>query len=100
MQTLDNLLYWIELFDSYFNLLTKRQVEYFRLHFFDDLSFTEIAEHLNVSKAAAFDGVEKVKKLLLKYEAALNLTIKRMKREQLYLTIEDQELVAKLKELD
>lgn len=97
---LNNRLYWIELYDLYYKLLTSKQIQYFSLHFFDDLSFTEISEQLNVSKAAAFDGIEKVKKQLLKYEQALELATKKAKREVLYNMINDQDLVDKLRNLD
>lgn len=43
--------YIIRLYDIYKELLTSKQQEYFTYYYFEDLSFSEIAENMNVSKA-------------------------------------------------
>ena len=65
--------YHINLFDTYKELLTDKQKEYFALHYFDDLSFAEIAEEKNVSRNAAFDQIKKVLHTLEDYEEKLKL---------------------------
>jgi predicted DNA-binding protein YlxM (UPF0122 family) len=65
--------YHINLFDTYKELLTDKQKEYFTLHYFDDLSFAEIAEEKNVSRNAAFDQIKKVLHTLEDYEEKLKL---------------------------
>ena len=65
--------YHINLFDTYKELLTDKQKEYFTLHYFDDLSFAEIAEEKNVSRNAAFDQIKKVLHALEDYEEKLKL---------------------------
>ena len=57
--------YHIALFDIYKELLTAKQQEYFTLHYFEDFSFSEISEELNVSRNAPFDQIKKVVSLLL-----------------------------------
>lgn len=65
--------YHIALFDIYKELLTAKQQEYFVLHYFDDFSFSEISEELNVSRNAPFDQIKKVVYLLEEYENKLKL---------------------------
>lgn len=43
--------YIISLYDIYKELLTSKQQEYFTYYYFEDLSFSEIAENMSVSKA-------------------------------------------------
>ncbi len=57
-----------ELFDVYSTLLTKKQQEVLKLYFFDDLSYSEIGELLNISKQAVFDTINKAAKRLKTYE--------------------------------
>ena len=63
----------INLFDIYKELLTDKQQEYFTLHYFDDLSFAEIAIEKNVSRNAAFDQIKKTLHALEDYEEKLKL---------------------------
>lgn len=61
------------LFYLYKNLLTQKQVEYFELYFEEDLSFQEIADQLQISKAAAYDAINKIIKSLNNLEEKLSL---------------------------
>lgn len=65
--------HYIALFDIYKELLTAKQQEYFTLYYFDDFSYTEISEELNVSRNAPFDQIKKVVGLLESYEEKLKL---------------------------
>ena len=69
--------YHIALFDIYKELLTAKQQEYFTLHYFEDFSFSEISEELNVSRNAPFDQIKKVVSLLEEYETKLKLYTKK-----------------------
>ncbi|MEJ3586842.1 putative DNA-binding protein [Ureaplasma urealyticum] len=89
--------YLIALYDIYQKLLTNKQCEYFNLHYFEDLSFSEIAELKKVSKSAVSDSLNKVCEQLTKYEQALLIYEKNKKRNDLYDLINDSELVKKLR---
>ncbi|ATZ17859.1 YlxM family DNA-binding protein [Mesoplasma melaleucae] len=71
--TLEKTLELSSLFYLYKNLLTQKQVEYFELYFEEDLSFQEIADQLEISKAAAHDAINKIIKLLNHLEEKLGL---------------------------
>lgn len=61
------------LFDNYSGLLTKKQQKVLSLYFEEDLSFTEIAETLNISRQAVFDLVKRSLKALNNFEDSLKL---------------------------
>ncbi len=65
---IDKKLEYADLFDVYSSLLTKKQQSALKLYFFDDLSYNEIGEILNISKQAAFDNIAKASKKLRDYE--------------------------------
>ena len=72
--------YHIALFDTYKELLTSKQQEYFVMYYYEDLTLSEIAENLNVSRNAVFDQIKKTVAILEDYESKLkvyqrNLTI-------------------------
>ena len=66
----------IELYDTYGLLLTDKQKAYFESYYFDDLSITEIASNLGVSRNAVFDQLKRVSQILLDYEEKLKLVRK------------------------
>ena len=49
-----DVLYYNELFDLYGELLTEKQRSYFKDYYFDNLSFSEIANNNQVSRNNAF----------------------------------------------
>ncbi|GJM58183.1 sigma factor-like helix-turn-helix DNA-binding protein [uncultured Dubosiella sp.] len=57
-----------DLLDAYGSLLTARQQEIMDLYVKEDLSYGEISEELEISRAAVMDSVHKSLKLLQKYE--------------------------------
>ncbi len=69
----------IELFDTYRELLTDKQIEYFENYYFLDLSLAEIAENLNVSRNAIHDMLKKTEQNLLNYESKLKINEKNKK---------------------
>jgi len=60
-----------QLLDVYGALLTERQREIMNLHFNLDLSFSEIADEIGVTRQAAADSISKSKKQLEELEKKL-----------------------------
>lgn len=60
--------YLIKLFDIYGPLLTKRQQEYFKDYYYEDLSLSEIAENYNVSKTVIGKTINNCENKLKNYE--------------------------------
>lgn len=63
----------IELFDTYGELLTKRQSEVLTNYIDEDLNLVEIAENDGVSKQAIYDNINKSIAKLEVYEEKLNI---------------------------
>ncbi|MCD5410160.1 MAG: HTH domain-containing protein [Clostridiales bacterium] len=61
--------------DFYGKLLTDKQLEVMELYYNQDLSLTEIAENLNVTRQAVHDAIKKSEKSLKEYENKLNLVV-------------------------
>lgn len=70
---IENTFRYNELFDLYESLLTEKQREVFRFYYHDDLSYQEIAEHLEISRAGVYDNLSRTLKLLEEYELKLGL---------------------------
>lgn len=71
--------YHISLYEIYNELLTVKQKKYFEAYYLDDLSLSEIAENLNVSRNAVFDQIKKTATILEEYEDKLHLLEKQNK---------------------
>lgn len=71
--------YHISLYEIYNELLTEKQKKYFEAYYLDDLSLSEIAENLNVSRNAVFDQIKKTATILEEYEVKLHLLEKQNK---------------------
>ncbi len=72
------------LFDFYGALLTDKQQYCLEVHYFRDLSLSEMAVELNVSRQAVYDILRRAEQLLEDYEAKLKL-VERHQREQILL---------------
>lgn len=66
-------LYMSKLFDTYRNMLTEKQITSMELYLNEDLSLTEIAAEMGVSRQAVFDLLKRVEAQLQKYEDKLHL---------------------------
>lgn len=64
------------LFDIYEKLLTDRQREVFIYYYHEDLSYQEIAELLNISRAAVYDTVKRTTDFLEDTEKKLGFNDK------------------------
>lgn len=92
-----------ELFSYYHSLLTDKQVEYFKLYYYDDYSLSEIAEIHNVSRNAIYDQLKRVEARLNELEEKLELNKKAKKRKEYldkYLKSKDDKYLHKLIEVD
>lgn len=70
---LDKVLKISLLYDFYGALLTEKQQRCVELHFFQDLSLSEIAEQLSVSRQAVYDLLRRSEQILDEHEAKLQL---------------------------
>ena len=73
---MDSLLQISLLFDFYGELLTEKQKNIYRRYYDDDLSLSEIALELDISRQAVRDQLKRTEKILKEYEEKLNLVEK------------------------
>ncbi|WAM07039.1 hypothetical protein ONA23_02575 [Mycoplasmopsis cynos] len=64
----DNINKYTILYEKYKNFLTQTQKQVFELYFFQDLSYSEIAEITATSRTATYDAIKKAIKKLEKFE--------------------------------
>ncbi|MBR4030205.1 MAG: hypothetical protein IKJ06_02260 [Clostridia bacterium] len=76
------------LFDYYGALLTETQQAICDMYYNQNLSLTEIAEDLSITKQGVRDALKKSEKLLKKYENALKI---KQKNDQISLLIQNIE---------
>ncbi|MCQ2374035.1 MAG: putative DNA-binding protein [Phascolarctobacterium sp.] len=69
------------LFSLYGGLLTEKQQQCLSFYFDDDLSLSEIADELGVSRQAVYDLLKRVEQTLEKYESRLGLLAKKEEQE-------------------
>lgn len=69
----ENFLFLISLFDIYGNLLSKNEYESFEQYYCDDLSLSEIAENLGITRQGVRDNIVRAEKSLNEYENKMNL---------------------------
>ena len=62
-----------KLYDLYKNLLSKGQQEILSYYLYDDLTISEIAENLSVSRQSIKDSINKGKKKLLMIEDKISI---------------------------
>ncbi|HIU63514.1 MAG TPA: DNA-binding protein [Candidatus Avacidaminococcus intestinavium] len=63
----------VGLYDLYGSLLTERQKKCMELYFYNDLSLSEVAEELEVTRQAIYDLLRRVEQILERYEKELKL---------------------------
>jgi len=96
---MENKIYLTNLFDIYGDLLTEKQIAYFKDYYFDDLSLSEMSENYNVSRNAVHKQIKDVVSKINSYEEKLNLYNKKQKIYDIMTKVEDKELVKRIKEL-
>lgn len=85
------------LFDYYGSLLTETQQKICDMYYNQNLSLTEIAEDLDITKQGVRDALKKSEKLLLKYENALHI---KEKNEQIGCFIQSIETILSASDID
>ncbi len=96
---MEDLVYYNELYDCYSSLLTDKQKTYFENYYFDNLSLSEIAENLDVSRNAVHKQLQITIEKLEEYEKKLGLNKKRQELEKILLKIGDGKLKEELGKL-
>ncbi len=91
--------YYNNLYDLYGDLLTDKQREYFEDYYFNNLSFSEMAENYNVSRNAVFKQIHIVTDKLEEYENKLKLFKKKEKLLKVIDSVNDKRLKEELEEL-
>ncbi len=92
------------LLDFYEVLLTDKARDVLSLYYREDLSLSEIAEELEISRSAVSDQINRSVKSLQEYENKMGLLDKYRKRLAIYQQYEEKEefseLIQKLKEME
>ena len=83
--------YGNRLLDFYEELLTERQRDILQLYYREDLSLSEIAENLQITRSAVSDTVNKTMKQLESYEQKLSLIENYDRRQEIYRQLSDHE---------
>ena len=96
---MEEYVYYNELYDLYGELLTDKQRKYFEDYYFDNLSFSEMAEDYDVSRNAAFKQVHIVMDKLDELEKKLHLLYKKKKIISIIDSTNDENMKKKLEEL-
>ncbi len=87
---MDDLLQLTIMYDMYSPLLTEKQRNIFELYYMNNLSFQEIAELSDVSKASVFDLINRTKNKIYDYEKKLKLYEKYQEEQKLLQDIADE----------
>lgn len=73
---MNKVLYFNTLFTIYAELLTKKEQNIFSLYYEENLSLSEIAENLKISRSAVYNTVKIVERKLENYEQKLRVSAK------------------------
>lgn len=96
---MEEVVYYNNLYDLYGDLLTEKQKNYFEDYYFNNLSFSEMAENYNVSRNAVFKQLHIVLDKLKEYEETLKLLDKKEKLLKIIEKVEDKKLREELEKL-
>ena len=96
---MEELLYYCDLYDLYGSLLTEKQQEYFKDYYFNNLSFSEMAENYDVSRNAIFKQLHITTDKLEEYESKLGLLKKKKKLLEIIDKVDDKKLKEELEKL-
>ena len=96
---MEDILYFNELYDLYGDLLTDKQKEYFEEYYFNNLSYSEMAENFDVSRNAIFKQLHITTDKLEEYEKVLGLLEKKKKLLSIIEKVDDKKLIDELEKL-
>lgn len=94
-----DVIYYNELYDLYGDLLTEKQKNYFMDYYFNNLSYSEMADAYDVSRNAIFKQLHIVTEKLVDYESKLKLLEKKEKIISLINNTTDENMKNLLEEL-
>ena len=89
---MDKVLYYNNLFSIYQKLLTLKEQNIFSLYYEEDLSLSEIAENLGISRSAVGNTVKTVEKKLQNYENLLQVLTKNEILKECLKEVKEKEL--------
>lgn len=95
---MNKVIYLINLFDYYGELLTDKQQKYFKDYYFNNLSLSEIAENENISRNAIYKQIKDAESKLNHYEKILKQYQNSLKIKELIKNI-DKQTKEKIEEL-
>lgn len=93
---MEEYVYYNNLYDCYYKLLTDKQKKYFEDYYFSNLSLGEIAENYNVSRNAVYKQIQITINKLKEYEEKLQLFEKKTILENVINSINDKKLIEDL----
>ena len=96
---MEEVIYYNDLYDIYNSLLTEKQKSYFQDYYFDNLSYSEMAEKYSVSRNAVFKQLHIVLEKLQEYEDKLILLEIKHKVEDIANKVSDEEIKQELDNL-
>ena len=96
---MEEIIYYNSLYDLYGELLTEKQRKYFEDYYFNNFSYSEIAENYHVSRNAAFKQLHNVLEKLEDYEKKLKLLEKRELLKKIVSKISDIRIKNELENL-
>ena len=96
---MEDIIYFNELYDLYGELLTDKQRSYFEDYYFNNLSFSEMAENYEVSRNAIFKQIHIVTDKLNEYEQTLKLYEKKKLIMEISNSVSDENIKKQLEEL-
>lgn len=99
MQDIERTERFNDLLDLYGCLLTKKQEEITSMYFAYDLSLSEIAENTKTTRAAVYDLIKRVCKILEEYEEKLQLLRKKKEILQELDKLEDSKIKEKIENI-
>ncbi len=93
---MEEYVYYNNLYDCYYKLLTDKQKKYFEDYYFSNLSLGEIAENYNVSRNAVYKQIQITINKLKEYEEKLQLFEKKTILENIINSINDKKIIEDL----
>ena len=91
--------YLIELYETYKELLTKKQQMYFESYYYEDLSLNEIAINNGVSKALVSKNINNTINKLKIFEEKLKINYKENKLKEIKSNIKDDNISKVIEEI-
>ena len=89
----------ISIYLIYKDLLTKKQQEYFKYYYFEDLSLSEISENMLVSKAFVGKTLKQIENKLIDLESTLKINTLYNKIKEISKNTTDKETKKELENL-